>query len=47
MAAGKTFYVRAEGTLVVFADGSAHGERDKGSGQGGPFARQPVVDAPV
>jgi hypothetical protein len=47
MAAGKTFYVRAERTLVVFSDSSAHGERDKGSGQGGPFARQPVVDAPV
>ncbi len=46
MAAGKTFYVCAEGTLVVFSDGSAHGERDKGSGQGGPFTRQPVIDAP-
>ena len=47
MAAGKTFYVRAEGTLVVLADGSAHGEGDKGSGQGGPFTRQSVIDAPV
>jgi hypothetical protein len=33
MTAGKTFYVRAERALVVFADSSAHGERDKGSGQ--------------
>jgi len=33
MTAGKTFYVRAERALVVVADSSAHGERDKGSGQ--------------
>jgi hypothetical protein len=38
MARGETFYVRAEGGLVTFADRSAHGERDKGNGQGGPFA---------
>ena len=32
------FYVRAECALMVFAGGGAHGEGDKGSGQGGPFA---------
>jgi hypothetical protein len=47
VAAGKAFYVRAEGALVVFADAGAHGEWNEGSGQGGPFTRQPFVDAPA
>jgi hypothetical protein len=38
MAGGETFYVRAEGALVILADRSAHSERDKGNGQGNPFA---------
>jgi hypothetical protein len=39
MAGGETFYVCAERWLVAFADSSAHSERDKGNGQGGPFTR--------
>src|SRR6478735_3711545 len=52
IAAGQTFYVRAEGALMVFANGSANAEWDKGSGQRKSFheaagRRRPGIDKPT